>query len=578
MKAKSLKLLLCTCSIFTIIALVGCTANESTKGIEDSEVASTTKTSADDENIATNVFPKDEVIDVKITIDEEDFQSMLDNASAEEMMTASVNYNGVQLDNVGIRTKGNLSLRSVVSMEDSERYSFKLSFDEYISSQTFFGISKINLNNSYSDASYMREYLAYELAEEMGLPTPGYSFVNIYINDELWGFYLAVQQIDDQYLQSNFGNSYGALYKADMSGSGNDLAWIDDNIESYSGLLQKSELSNDDILVDMINELNNGSDYEKYLDVEEALKFIALNVLTNNSDSYLGGNKHNYYLYEDDGVFSILPWDYNMAFGGMGSMGSSSLLIDEPTQGNLVDRPLVAKLLAVDEYKEMYHDILQQATEGYLLSSTFSERVEELSTMISTYVEKDPTAFNTFDEYQNSVTELVTINDTQVSSIDQQLAGTIASSGDGSGSGGGMGMGGGRNRGMGEGRGEFDIPAMAGVNEQTSPTALDTQGASSIPTQGAPSAPADGNTPSQGEQGFPADIPEDMPAYFEAGGFPGGGMGGERPEGMGGGFGGFGERSNQPQGSVKEAITAGIALVIMLLSGMFITFYKRKKL
>ncbi|WP_438349537.1 CotH kinase family protein [Paenibacillus sp. FA6] len=628
MTTKTLKLVLCICSISIMIAMVGCEAAVPTTSIEDSGISSTAKTSEVDEDRATKVFPKDKVIDVKITLDEEDFQSMLDNASAEEMMTASVDYNGVHLDNVGIRTKGNLSLRSVVSMTDSDRYSFKLSFDEYLSSQTLFGISKINLNNNYSDASYMREYLTYELAEEMGLPTPGYSFVNIYVNDTLWGFYLAVQQVDEQYLESNFGNSYGALYKGQMTGTGSDLVWIDNKITSYTGLALKSESSNKDILIDMLDELNNGTDYEKVLNVDDALGYIALNVLTNNTDSYIGGLKQNYYLYEDKGIFSILPWDYNMAFGGL---GSSNLLIDEPTQGALAERPLVAKLLAIDVYKDNYHEILQKATEGYLSTPAFSERVEELSALISSYVEKDPSSFYTYDEYQSGVTKLKTINDSQVSNISQQLAGTIASSGDGSGSGGGMGggMGGGGRGGNGGGR---DMPAMAGNNEQAIPTELNAQVGQVAPTdkqanQGDQAATDGQNTNAQGGfpgmggelpegmegfpdmggklpegmEGFPdmgGELPEGMEGFPDMGGklpegmegFPDmggelpegmegflGGMGGNRPNGIGD-FGGFGEQNTQPQGTVKEALTAGIALVVLLLSGLFITFYKRKRL
>lgn len=655
MKAKMMKLLLCICSIVTIIAMVGCEATKSTTtSIENSsEVSSTAETSKTDNEIATKVFPKDKVVDVKITLDPDDFQSMKDNASAEEIKTASIDYNGMHYDNVGVRTKGNLSLRSVVSMDDSDRYSLKLSFDEYLSSQTLLGISKINLNNGYSDAAYMREFLTYELADQMGLPTPGFSFVNVYVNDELYGFFLAVQQVDEQYLESNFGNSYGALYKGEMTGTGSDLQWIDDKISSYTGLAQKSEKSNDDILIDMLDELNNGTDYAKYLDVEESLKYIALQVLTNNTDSYIGGNKQNYYLYEDDGVFSVLPWDYNMAFGGL---GSSNLLIDEPTQGTLAERPLVAKLLAVDEYKEMYHTIIQNATEGYLSSATFKQRVEEVSAMISPYVKEDPSSFYTYEEYQAAVPKLITINDTQVSNIDQQLAGTIASSGDGSGSGGGGGMGGGgKGGGM---RGGGDMPAMAGNNAQATPTDVtaeagktpttdgkSAQGAQTAPTdgqnaQGAQTAPTDGqNTQgaqtapttdgksAQGAQTAPttdgqntqagqtptaadilANIPEDMLTNIPedvlaslkegvipegmadvmgggmAGGMGGGGMGGgDRPDGMGGGgmgggFGGFGEQSPQPQGTVKEGITVGITLVILLLAGAFITLYKRKRL
>ncbi|GJM81463.1 hypothetical protein HMSSN139_39590 [Paenibacillus sp. HMSSN-139] len=46
--------------------------------------------------------------------------------------------------------------------------------------------------------------------------------------------------------------------------------------------------------------------------------------------------------------------------------GQPNLLIDEPTQGALSERPLVAKLLAVEDYKEQYHERLQQAIDGYL--------------------------------------------------------------------------------------------------------------------------------------------------------------------------------------------------------------------
>lgn len=194
-------------SLLTIILLItGCQQTGSGYSAEMNGIG---EGSADPEAMTTQadsidsiIFPKDQVVDVKITIDEEDFQDMLENASAEEYKEASVNYNGVQFDHVGIRTKGNLSLRSVVN-SDSDRYSFKISFDEYIN-QTFQGISKINLNNNYSDASYMREFLTYELAQSVGLPTPKFSYVNVYVNEELWGFYLAIEQIGTSYLERHF--------------------------------------------------------------------------------------------------------------------------------------------------------------------------------------------------------------------------------------------------------------------------------------------------------------------------------------------------------------------------------------
>ncbi|ETT66382.1 CotH kinase family protein [Paenibacillus sp. FSL H8-0457] len=628
-----------------ILLLTGCQRT--------TQVAGTAGSSENDglqEQIDSAVFPKDKVIDVKITIDEADFQDMLDNASAEEYKEASVNYNGMQFDHVGIRTKGNLSLRSVVN-SDSDRYSFKISFDEYLN-QTLNGISKINLNNNYSDASYMREFLTYELAESVGLPTPGFSYVNVYVNDELWGFYLAIEQIGDSYLQRHFDHSYGALYKAQMTGSGSDLAWLGSDPDSYTGLVMKSKSSNDDVLIDMLDELNNGIDYEKVLDVDNVLKYVALNVVASNMDSYLGMNKQNYYLYENNGIFSVLPWDYNMAFGGFGGSG---ILIDEPTQGALAERPLIAKLLEVDKYKERYHAILSEMLEGYMQQETFNERVEQLQDLISEHVKQDPRPFYSYEDYEQSIPTLTSFVEESMDNIQQQLDGTIPSAGDGNGSG-GMGPGGGGGlvpggnnstpqpnsnggtqgnttdtdigtsttpggdggSGM-NGNGlvpPIDAPA-GGISGGNTPAnsdgatpdpSGDASGSSAdatsgkaggpdpdtdtVPTGDEPSlsvVPAVGSSASPPSAGNQSTMPQDpdqngqgqMPDFPQ--GQMGNGFGGEFGGQMQGGrgMGRPGDWSNgaaEEQGSAKEALYAGVSIVLLLLSCLLVTLYKRNRL
>lgn len=488
---------------------------------QEAHAGTVTEQSAQD----ANVFVEDKVVDVKITIPDSDFQDMLDHASDEKYHSASVDYNGKTITNIGIRTKGNLSLRSVVQMDDSDRYSFKLSFDEYISGQNLYGLDKINLNNNYSDASYMREFLTYEMSEMLGLPTPKHSFVRIYVNGKYKGLYLAVEQVDDSFIESHYEDTTGTLYKGLMTGSGSDLRWIDNDADSYTGLEVKSETQDKDALINMLDKLNHDSTtpYTAYLDVDSILEYLTLNVVTNNTDSYIGGNKQNYYLYEHSGIFSMIPWDYNMAFGGMGGMGrgmggfggrggentdtnttetttnqipsntapakdpqtatdqtngntnnatgntnnatgnnttpktetanvtdtasSTSLMIDEPTSGALAERPLVAKLLAVDEYKQKYHAMIQKVLTQFLANDLFTAKVNALNDMIAVDVQSDPTAFYTYEEYQAGVTSLIAWNQTNVTNIQGQLDGTIASSGDGSGNGG---MGGGMGRGGGD--------------------------------------------------------------------------------------------------------------------------------
>nr|WP_178023604.1 CotH kinase family protein [uncultured Paenibacillus sp.] len=633
---KGTRLLLWTCVGLLFVGLIACEAmNAGGAGTNGQTVTAGKRAiSAEEKKLDEEVFPKDRVVDVKITIDEADFQDMLDNASAEEFMTAAVDYNGRHFENVGIRTKGNLSLRSVVQMTDSDRYSFKLSFDEYVN-QTLDGIQKINLNNNYSDATSMREFLAYELAERMGLPTPKYSYVNVYVNDELWGFYLAVEQIGDAYLKRHFGNAYGALYKGEMTGSGSDLTWLGDDPSAYTGLALKSETTNGDILIDMLDELNNGSDFEKYINVPDALGYIALNVLTNNMDSYLGSNKQNYYLYEDDGVFSILPWDYNMAFGGMGggmgmgrgggrgrgdaganrpgatageagstdgagaapggeAAGRTSLLIDEPTQGALSERPLVAKLLAIGEYKAQYHEMLQQAIDGYLANDHFSARVTALSELISPYVKVDPTAFYTYEEYEQAVPQLISTNASQVESIRQQLDGTVASSGDGSGSGGGFGgmggMGGWRNAraaAQGGGPGDADGQSVPQAGEGTPGSDGAAPGQAGQPPAGGeaggpPALPEDFQPPEgfPGDAGAPGAAAEGASQARSAGGdrAQGGGFPGGPMDGGPGGFGGFGAAAPAAASSRGEALFTAISLLILLGAAGFVAIFRRKRL
>ncbi len=395
----------------------------------------------------TAVFPKDKVIDINILIDQVSFQDMLDNAADEQYKEASVDYNGLLYEHVAIRTKGNSSLRSVVNQPDSDRYSFKLSFDEYVN-QTIAGISKINLNNNYSDATSMREFLTYQLAEQLGLPVPKYSFVQIYINNEPWGLYLAVEQIGTAYLERNFGSTQGALYKS-IGGDGSELGSFD-SFDDYTGLEVKSKTTSHQSLLNMLAALNSRENYSDSLNISHALGYIALNTATANFDSYLGNFKHNYYLYEHKGSFSILPWDFNMSFGGFGK--ADSLLIDEPTTGKVSDRPLVDILLNNDLYKEQYHTILANAINGLLSPDKFDARVDELSELINHYVETDPTAFYTYEQYRQGLQELKTFNRSQTALIAQQLDGILPASAEGLGSGGGMGgMGGFANMGGGAG-------------------------------------------------------------------------------------------------------------------------------
>ncbi|MCS1392537.1 CotH kinase family protein [Lysinibacillus boronitolerans] len=405
------------------------------------------------------VFNSNKVTTVDIEIAEEDWADMLANASAEELKQADITVNGKKIENVAIRTKGNLSLRSVVN-SDSDRYSLKIDFDYYDDTQSLYGLKKLNLNNNYSDSTLMREYISYELMEQMGLPTPAHSYMYVTVNGEERGLFLGVEAVDETFLANNYGSNDGFLFKPD--GTGSDLKYISDDIEDYTGIGLKTNEGNIDQskLVEMLDAINNGGDIEKYIDVDEMLRYFAVNTALVNLDSYQGNMKHNYYLYEQNGVFSIIPWDYNMSFGGFGAgggriaggngenladastnmekplaqkngqsdqavdggmkkegagfnMGMSGNLLDDsainfsvitPVSGTtLEERPLLNVLLSNEEYRAKYEGYLEELATTYLTEDYVQSITKKLAGLLTTYVEADPTKFSTTEQFLEAV-------------------------------------------------------------------------------------------------------------------------------------------------------------------------------
>jgi spore coat protein CotH len=150
------------------------------------------------------------------------------------------------------------------------------------------------------------------------------------------------------------------------------------------------------------------TEIEKVLDVDEVLRFLAVSVLIVHLDNYIGMG-HNYYFYEDNGKFCVIPWDLNMAFGtfGMGpnqgGVGNVDLYIDEPTTGALAGKPLVARLFAHKPYLERYHQYLRQLLNGGFAEGVIEARINELAKIIRPYVEADQMKFFTNDDFESNV-------------------------------------------------------------------------------------------------------------------------------------------------------------------------------
>ena len=523
------------CIFITILAVVATVLfmNGTSLGVvaDDSVSMGYEKTLFDDSYVHT--------IDIEI----DDWESFLETATSEEYSAANVTIDGEKIKNVGIRGKGNTSLSTVAQL-DSDRYSFKIEFDAYQSSTNYHGLDKLCLNNLIQDYTMMKDYLAYKLMGEFGADAPLVSFTYITVNGEDWGLYLAVEAVEDSFLERNNGTNYGNLYKPDsmsMGGgrgngggfdmkeidfselgmdnpfeskddtdekednseessedksgedsnkgsekkSGEDknsekgsrkdfsgggfpggdssgggpggfggfggfgmgssdvkLQYIDDDVDSYSTIFENAKTaiktSDKNRLIKALKTLSEGitdQDAEKIadaVDVDEVMRYMVVHNFLVNSDSYTGSMIHNYYLYEEDGVLSMIPWDYNLAYGTFQGSDADSAVndpIDTPlsiTEGS-TDRPMFSWITSNNEYLEMYHEYYQEFLEQFYTSGYLTDLIDSTYEMIYEYVDKDPTKFCTTEQFENAVSTIRSFVELRCQSIQGQLDGSIGS-------------------------------------------------------------------------------------------------------------------------------------------------------
>lgn len=218
------------------------------------------------------------------------------------------------------------------------------------------------------------------------------------------------------------------------------LLYTDDAYSSYQNIFDNAKTdvtdSDKDRLIASLKQLNAQENLEEVVDVEEVIRYFVVHNFVCNFDSYTGSMIHNYYLYEEDGQLSMIPWDYNLAFGGfLGSSDATALVnypIDTPVSGGTVDsRPMLAWIFSSEEYTQLYHQYFSQFLAEWLDSGAFAQVFQQVVDLITPYVEKDPTKFCTTEEFQAGVEALEDFCLLRAQSVQGQLEGTIPSTDDG---------------------------------------------------------------------------------------------------------------------------------------------------
>lgn len=492
LRSKNIDRICCLVIACTMLLAAGFTALAGAGVLESSRKTSLT--------YAKHLFDQSTVHKIEITMD--GWDDFIDNCTDEKYRACAVTIDGEAQGTVGIRAKGNTSLSSMAQY-DNDRYSFKIEFDHYQKKKTYRGLDKLSLNNIIQDATYMKDYWSYTFMNQMGLASPLYSYTEIYVNGEYWGLYLAIEGVEEAFLERNYGEDYGELYKPDslsfgggrgngqafdmqdfekklqgddteeqaaadenaaidnaaptmpqdiqraarinrgdfkqgsgMGGMGSSdvkLQYIDDDPDSYANIFDnaKTKVKKKDQarLIAALKKLSEGD--TSAVDTDAVAMYMAVHNFLCNGDSYTGSMVHNYYLYEKDGVMSMIPWDYNLAFGGFtgdsDATGTVNTAIDTLVSGgDDSDRPMAGWITASDESLALYHEKYQQFIDTVFTSGWFESEFDRVSAMIAPYVEKETRAFYSYEEFQTAADTLKTFCLKRAQSVQGQLDGSIS--------------------------------------------------------------------------------------------------------------------------------------------------------
>ena len=289
--------------------------------------------------------------------------------------------------NIGFRLRGNTS-------RDSQKKSFKVSFNTFEKGREYRGLDKMNLNGEHNDPSIIRSKLSWDIFRKIDLPAPRANHVKLYINDEYFGLYINVEHIDNEFVQDRFGtdagNLYKCLYPADLSyisDNPNDYKWSPDWADRRTYDL-KTNTEEDDYsdLASLIGFMENSSlsEFEKkiegYLNVDGVLRWMAVDILTGNWDNYWF-NQNNFYLYNNPVThqFEFIPYDYDNTFGiDWSGIGWGDRDVNYWGENRL----LTARILEVEEYRNRFNFYLNNIIQEVFNEKSLFAEIDRIKTMV----------------------------------------------------------------------------------------------------------------------------------------------------------------------------------------------------
>ncbi len=345
------------------------------------------------------VFQDDIVPKVYIQIAQDSLNQLFEDIFSNHHYPATFIFeNGAERDtveNIGFRLRGNTS-------RGAQKKSFKISFNTFEDGGDWKGLEKLNLNGQHNDPTVTRSKLGWDLLRAFGVPAPRCNHVELYLNNQYVGLYNNIEQIDEEFAESRFGNKDGNLYKClwpadlDFKGENPDAYKFANNGRRTYELKTNEETDDYSDLANFINVLNNTADeelpceLEAVFNVDSYLKAMIFDIFSANWDGPII-NKNNFYLYHNTatGKFEYIPFDIDNTFGidWFGEDWASRAIYDWAPQGQ--PRPIYNRIMGIPAYRDRFSFYFNEFLETHLQADNLTAYLYQKRDLLAPAIEKD---------------------------------------------------------------------------------------------------------------------------------------------------------------------------------------------
>lgn len=316
---------------------------------------------------------------------------------------ADLEFEGQSITNVAARYKGN---NTFMESRNSIKRSLKIDLNKFSKEQTFAELSKINLHNNVTDASWMNEVLSHQLFRDAGVPAPRTSYARIYVtvpgkyDKKYFGLYSIVENIDARFAADRHYESGGAIFKPVERDMFTDLGTNWSAYQKRYDPKTKTTPEQEHRVMEFAHFVTSTPDAEfaahlaDYLDLDEFARFMAVTVWLSNMDSILAMGQ-NYYVYLNPRTqkFEFWPWDLDHSFGQFPMAGSQEqregLSLETPWRG---ENRFLERVFKVDAFKKIYLAHMKEFSDTIFKPERFYQQVDALASALRPSVKMESEA------------------------------------------------------------------------------------------------------------------------------------------------------------------------------------------